>query len=59
MGTLNGDYHLLLSQAGKEASVLRTELTNMGNKFIHENFKPNPNEISVKDILDYARKRLK
>ena len=58
-GALNGDYHLLLSQAGKEASVLRTELTNMGNRFIHENFKPNPNEISVRDILDYARKRLK
>ena len=58
-GTLNGDYKVLLEEAGRESRALKSELSDMGNNFMLSTFGKNPNEITLKDVLNYSKPRLK
>ena len=57
-GTLEGDYHYMLSVISKETRSKKLELSDMANKFMHETFGKNPNSISLKDVLKYTKQNL-
>lgn len=54
-GTINGDYRALVAIAGKESRSLRTELIEMGHNFMRSTFGKNPNELSLKEVLNFAK----
>lgn len=54
-GTLEGDYHYLLSVISKETRTKKHEMSDMTNKFMYETFGKNPNSISFKDVLNFYK----
>lgn len=58
-GTLSGDYRTLLGEASRESRMIKSELSDMGNNFMLSMFGKNINEISLRDVLNYAKPRLK
>ena len=58
-GTLNGDYRALLNNVANESRARRHELVVMGQIFLEANFGKNPNGISLKDVLNFAKQKLK
>ena len=57
-GTLEGDYHHLLSVISKETRIKKHEMSDLANKFMHDTFGKNPNSVSLKDVLKYAKHNL-
>lgn len=58
-GTINGDYRALVAIAGKESRALRTELIEASNNFMRFTFGKNPNELSLKEVLNFAKQKIK
>ena len=54
-GTLEGDYHFLLSVISRDIRKKRHEMSDMANKFMHDTFGKNPNGIGFKDVLKFYK----
>lgn len=54
-GTLEGDYHYLLSVISKETRTKKHEMSVLANKFMHDTFHKNPNSLRFQDVLKYAK----
>lgn len=54
-GTIEGDYHYLLSVISKDIRTKKHEMSDLANHFMYETFGKNPNSISLKDILKFAK----
>ena len=57
-GTLEGDYHYLLSVISKDTRKKKHDMSDKANKFMYETFGKNPNSVSLKDVLKYAKHNL-
>ena len=57
-GSLESDYHYLLSVISKDTRTKKHEMSNLANKFMLEIFGKNPNSVSLKDVLKYAKHNL-
>ena len=57
-GSLESDYHYLLSVISRDTRKKKHEMSDLANKFMLEIFGKNPNSVSLKDVLKYAKHNL-
>ena len=57
-GTLEGDYHYLLSVISRETRTKKHEMSKLANKFMQETFQKNPNSISLNDVLKFYKHKI-
>ena len=54
-GTIEGDYHVLLTEISKPMRDAKHDLSDLANEFMHKTFGKNPNSINLQDVLKSAK----